>query len=173
MSFSKLKKDGLSNTAQFAQSQQEEQDRQLQEAAASREMASTRFKMGMSPAGTREGFSSFAPVANASSQGRPLGFAPTRYNLQPQPQQSGPMPMLAPPPSSVTRVRAPTMGFADPTSASSFADLLTPGVGTTVVRPPGYGLGGKSHRRRARKAKRSRKARRASRRSRRAMMFTR
>ena len=171
MSFSKLKKDGLSNTALFEQEEQDRLLKELQEAAASREMASTKFKMGMSPAGTREGFSSFAPVANASSQGRPLGFAPTRYNPQPQPQQSGPMPMLAPPPSSGTRVRAPTMGFDDPKSASSFADLLTPGVGTTVVRPPG--LGGKSHRRRARKAKRSRKARRASRRSRRARMFTR
>ena len=178
MSFSKLKGDGVSNTALYAQSQQEAQDNLLQEATAARERMYTKHKMGMSPAGTREGFSSFDPVANAYSQGRPLplGFAPTRYN-QPQSQQSAPMPMIAPPPSSATRVRAPTMGFDDPksSSSSSFADLLTPGVGTTVVRSPG-GLGGKSHRRRAKKAKRSRKARRASRRSRRsrrAMMFTR
>jgi len=173
MSFSKLKEDDrTSNAALYAQSQQEAQDNLLQEATAARERMYTKYKMGMSPAGTREGFSSgFAPVANAYSQGRPLplGFAPTRYN-QPQSQQSAPMPMIAPPPSSATRVRAPTMGFDDPkssSSSSSFADLLTPGVGTTVVRSPG-GLGGKSHRRRAKKAKRSRKARRSSRRSRRA-----
>lgn len=178
MSFFKLKGDGdgESNKARFAQREQEEQDRLLQEAAAARERMVTKHNM-MSPAGTRD-FSSFnfTPVANAS-QGQPLGFGPTRYNRynpQPQPQQSGPMPMLAPPPSSGTRVRAPTMGFDEPkssSSSSSFADLLTP-VGTTVVRPSGYGtgygLGGKSHRRRAKKAKRSRKARRASRRSRRA-----
>ena len=163
MNFSRLgDKDKTSNAAAMLQERQDAQDAAIAEMEATRKRLDAKHKLGISPAGTHEGFgSSFAPVPNAYSQGRPLplGFAPTRYN---QPQ-SAPIPKIPPHPSSATRVRAPTMGFDDPkSSSSSFADLLTP-VGTTVVRSPG-GLGGKSHRRRAKKAKRSRKARRSSRR---------